>query len=164
MNKKKTFDSSQLNDQDQEILIAFQKRRMHFNTFLYENKLENTTCPGCGFPSLSEDWFHEICSVCNWQNDGQDDPEANLVSGGPNYQLSLTENRLIIGRKLNELANENQSEINHNPLEVLQAFEKHNTRMIALEDKMMDVKSDDPLWEEWHKTRKEILKDLFKNK
>ncbi|MGW5864654.1 CPCC family cysteine-rich protein [Streptomyces sp. NPDC055239] len=35
----------------------------------------------------------EICPVCFWEDDGQDDHNADRVRGGPNYGLSLTEAR-----------------------------------------------------------------------
>ncbi|MGJ4881685.1 MULTISPECIES: CPCC family cysteine-rich protein [unclassified Bradyrhizobium] len=35
----------------------------------------------------------EICPVCYWEDDGQDDHDADLVRGGPNGALSLTEAR-----------------------------------------------------------------------
>jgi Cysteine-rich CPCC len=36
---------------------------------------------------------HEICKVCFWHDDGQDDREAELVWLGPNGSLSLTQAR-----------------------------------------------------------------------
>jgi hypothetical protein len=35
----------------------------------------------------------EICKVCFWQDDGQDDHDADAVRGGPNGRLSLTQAR-----------------------------------------------------------------------
>jgi len=35
----------------------------------------------------------EICILCNWEDDGQDDPYADEVWGGPNGDYSLTEAR-----------------------------------------------------------------------
>jgi len=32
----------------------------------------------------------EICPVCFWEDDGQDDHDADVVRGGPNGRLSLT--------------------------------------------------------------------------
>lgn len=50
-------------------------------------------CPCCGCQTLTERGGDEICSVCFWHDDGQDDPDADIVMGGPNYELSLTEAR-----------------------------------------------------------------------
>lgn len=48
------------------------------------------TCPCCGYPTLPERSVYEICPLCWWEDDGQDDFNANAVLGGPNYNYSLT--------------------------------------------------------------------------
>ena len=50
-------------------------------------------CPCCYFPTLTERHGFEICSLCNWEDDGQDDHNADKVLGGPNKSYSLTEAR-----------------------------------------------------------------------
>ena len=50
-------------------------------------------CPCCGFLTLPERGGYDICPVCFWEDDGQDDHDADEVRGGPNYTLSLTETR-----------------------------------------------------------------------
>jgi Cysteine-rich CPCC len=50
-------------------------------------------CPCCGCFSLSELAGHEICKVCYWHDDGQDDSNADAVWGGPNELVSLTQAR-----------------------------------------------------------------------
>jgi hypothetical protein len=47
-------------------------------------------CPCCSCKSLYGRGQDEICPVCFWHDDGQDDPEADEVWGGPNYDLSLS--------------------------------------------------------------------------
>lgn len=49
-------------------------------------------CPCCGLPTLDERGIYDICELCWWEDDGQDDPHASEVWGGPN-QGSLTEAR-----------------------------------------------------------------------
>jgi len=34
-----------------------------------------------------------MCPVCFWEDDGQDDHGADIIRGGPNHGLSLTEAR-----------------------------------------------------------------------
>jgi hypothetical protein len=51
-------------------------------------------CPCCGCKTLSERGGFEICPVCFWEDDGQDDHDADDVRGGPNGALSLTEARV----------------------------------------------------------------------
>ena len=50
-------------------------------------------CPCCGFRTLGERGGYEICSVCFWEDDGQDEHDADEVRGGPNGDLSLTQAR-----------------------------------------------------------------------
>jgi hypothetical protein len=50
-------------------------------------------CPCCGYPTLSEAAAYEICELCNWEDDGQGDEEADEVWGGPNSDYSLAEAR-----------------------------------------------------------------------
>lgn len=50
-------------------------------------------CPCCGYPTLDERGAYDICVLCNWEDDGQDDPYADEVWGGPNADYSLTEAR-----------------------------------------------------------------------
>jgi hypothetical protein len=47
-------------------------------------------CPCCGYLTLDERGMYEICPVCFWEDDGQDDHDADRVRGGPNRGLSLS--------------------------------------------------------------------------
>ncbi|WP_075617968.1 CPCC family cysteine-rich protein [Paenisporosarcina indica] len=55
--------------------------------------MQKAICPCCGFPTLEKRDNDDICKICKWQDDGQDDPHADEVFGGPNYDYSLTEAR-----------------------------------------------------------------------
>jgi hypothetical protein len=46
-------------------------------------------CPCCGFVTLTMRSAYEICPLCFWEDDGQDDHDADQVRGGPNGKLSL---------------------------------------------------------------------------
>jgi hypothetical protein len=50
-------------------------------------------CPCCGLKTLRERGGFEICPVCFWEDDGQDDENADEVLGGPNGEISLTQGR-----------------------------------------------------------------------
>ena len=51
-------------------------------------------CPCCGCRSLDARGNYDICRVCWWEDDGQDNDNADNVMGGPNYHLSLTQGRI----------------------------------------------------------------------
>jgi hypothetical protein len=50
-------------------------------------------CPCCGYPTLGSLGEFEVCSLCCWEDDGQDDEDADIVRGGPNHSFSLVEAR-----------------------------------------------------------------------
>lgn len=51
-------------------------------------------CPCCRCKTLDERGVYEICPVCFWEDDGQDDHDARVIRGGPNGSLSLSQGRL----------------------------------------------------------------------
>ena len=55
------------------------------------NKMES--CPCCGMKTIEERGQFEICKICWWEDDGQDNENANEVWGGSNYDVSLTQAR-----------------------------------------------------------------------
>lgn len=42
-------------------------------------------CPCCGHLTLDERAGFEICAVCFWEDDGQDDVDAHMDRGGPHH-------------------------------------------------------------------------------
>ena len=58
-----------------------------------KGKNGNFACPCCGYATLGEEGGYEICVLCFWEDDGQDDPKADENWGGPN-SVSLTEARI----------------------------------------------------------------------
>ncbi|WP_425458660.1 CPCC family cysteine-rich protein [Actinomadura decatromicini] len=54
---------------------------------------EPYACPCCGYLTLEQRGFFEICPVCFWEDDGQDEHDVDVVRGGPNRRLSLGQAR-----------------------------------------------------------------------
>jgi hypothetical protein len=52
-------------------------------------------CPCCGFVfvTLAQRGAYEICDVCFWEDDGQDEHDVGEIRGGPNHDLSLRKAR-----------------------------------------------------------------------
>ena len=50
-------------------------------------------CPCCRYATLAGRGHFEICPVCFWEDDGQDDHDATVARGGPNGALSLEDER-----------------------------------------------------------------------
>lgn len=92
------------NDDDEETLrrawFAVYVERLDSSSVLASPDGGPYRCPCCHRLTLGERGGFEICSVCFWEDDGQDDHDADVVRGGPNGALSLTkarENYLRIG-------------------------------------------------------------------
>lgn len=83
------------------MIIAFDIRRKWFNEYCDKVNGElpaflgakTFTCPCCGYPTLDGRGDYSICHLCFWEDDGQDDPEADEIWGGPNGVWSLTDAR-----------------------------------------------------------------------
>lgn len=58
---------------------------------LEESKLHS--CPCCGYRTLTIRGEYDICRVCWWEDDGQDNETADKKIGGPNGMVSLTRAR-----------------------------------------------------------------------
>jgi len=56
------------------------------------------SCPCCGHRTLPERGAYDLCPECDWEDDGQDDHDADVVRLGPNGQQSLTAARLAYTR------------------------------------------------------------------
>ena len=49
-------------------------------------------CPCCGHATLTERGAFQLCPICFWEDDGQDNADAGVDRGGPN-PTSLSEAR-----------------------------------------------------------------------
>lgn len=80
-------------------IIELNERRKWFNKLIVELKKKGfeqekwNTCPCCGYPTIGAKGNYEICMLCMWEDDGQDDEDADKILGGPNHDYSLSEAR-----------------------------------------------------------------------
>ncbi len=63
------------------------------NVVRASEQLATYRCPCYSSLTLHGRSQDEICPVCFWHDDGQDDHDADEVRGGPNRSLSLKEGR-----------------------------------------------------------------------
>jgi len=91
----------------EQILEELQQRRRAFDQLcqrLWNDHVPSyesfncCTCPVCGYPTLSERGNYDLCVLCDWEDDGQDDDEADEVWYGPNSEYSLSEARMNFAR------------------------------------------------------------------
>jgi len=156
--------NKELLESELKILEDFRLRRAIFDSYLKsKNKEENIfTCPSCGYPTLSERRGYDICDICKWEDDGQDDKDADEIWGGPNGRLSLTQSRLLIGQELQQFADSLKGTIITDPDKFTLILEEHNKRMEIVDDKIKgDTDINDPLWDEWSRIRDIIKIELI---
>ncbi|MEO5952293.1 MAG: CPCC family cysteine-rich protein [Chloroflexia bacterium] len=82
-------------------------------------------CPCCGYPTLSERGSYLIGELCDWEDDGQDDPHVDERWGGPNGSYSLAEAR----------ANFKQHLTIYSPLEEARRTKRYKTNLARTEAK-----------------------------
>ena len=163
-NKVMAQENLKLSEEEKQIIATFQKRRKIFNTYIKKHNLTKlmTTCPSCGYATLEAKGNYEICPICDWEDDLQDDKDADEIWGGPNGDLSLTANRLLIGKELLKLADSLNGQICDDPDTFIKILESHNERMEEVSKKIKgDTKFGDQLWIEWEKTKKIIKQELI---
>lgn len=64
----------------------FERHKKHRNRYI--------TCPACGYPTLLERDSYEMCQLCHWEDEGQDDPNADDPIDGLNGRVSLAQARI----------------------------------------------------------------------
>jgi hypothetical protein len=77
-----------------EYLLACLRAMAHDVTGIDGEPVSLQSCPCCGYRTLNSRGNYEICNVCWWEDDGQDNKNANQARGGPNYGVSLTRARI----------------------------------------------------------------------
>ncbi len=157
------FDSSTLSTEDNNILAEFNTRRAIVGRYIRQHKIQRFTCPSCAFPTLYQQGVFEVCAVCDWEDDGQDDEDTDDIVGGPNGKLSLTEYRVATGYMLRTLCHQEKGVLVGEPAQILTIIEKHEAGMDAFHEvHSMNVDDDHPVWEAWKKEKMKLRIDLIK--
>ncbi len=165
-NYPRKFDVANIDSDGKQALVDLVERRKIFDEYLKKNDIKLFTCPSCGYPILSERDGYEICSICNWEDDGQDNETADEIWGGPNASLSLTESRLQIGKMLQALAKSLRGTMNLSPAEVLRILNDRDRRIDSFQKEKISMHTDigDPVWKEYDQLKKNTLSQLIMKK
>lgn len=126
-------------------------------------KVIKFTCPCCGYPTLTERKGFEMCIICGWEDEGQDDKNLNEIRS-PNG-ISLLEGRKNFEKTFdsNIAANVDSKKTKENYLsikkELISSFEElyKNSK-----DKII-IKKINKLFNQYEVTLKQSIK-IFENK
>jgi hypothetical protein len=79
--------------------------------------------------------------------------------------MSLTQSRLKIGSELKLMADSTNGKVVTDPVQFFNILNEHERRMKTDEEKIKDdADTNDPVWENWRRTRELIKSELVKSK
>jgi cysteine-rich CPCC protein len=100
-------------------------------------------CPCCGYRTLTQRAAYEVCLLCWWEDDGQDEHDADKIRGGPNGKESLTSARLNFHDHLTMYPQDADSRVGG--ADTAEEIQAKRALMAAL-DRLREVSpSDDPV-------------------
>lgn len=143
------------------------QRRKFYDEYLSNKTFQLFTCPGCGFPTLTSREEYDICNVCNWEDEQENEEQADEVLGSPNYDLSLNRNRINIERALQDIVKKQTGAVITDPDTVITILNNHKIRMLSFDSKISyDTDINDPIGTIRKELRVMVLQDLVvpKNK
>lgn len=151
-------------EQIKDILDFFKNRRAVFETYISQNGLQRmaTCCPSCGFPTLHPPAIHEICDICNWQNDGQDDHDADIEYGAPNAE-SLTDSRIEFGLALDESGFNMNASIIQKPEILLTILKEYDQKLEDAATTAFNENSIDNPNNPYTIMKGKLIQEIFKN-
>jgi hypothetical protein len=134
------------------------KRRAFFNSQSPRGGPEKVSwpirfaCPCCGYPTLEDERSnYDICGLCYWEDDGQDDADADEVRGGPNHEYSLSEARQNFVRFLTMLEPGRGGAAGRRESEEAQRLKRE---LITVFDEMTRIHSESELEELWRQVER----------
>ncbi len=125
-------------------------------------KITRVTCPCCGFPTLEERGNYDICELCNWEDDVEDDKNSSKVWGGPNGKYSLDQAREnFLEYKIMYSPGNNTTITGKDSAE----REGLKTDLISVFNKMLTASKDSlpSLWKQALKIEKGLYKELCRS-
>jgi len=126
--------------------VFFERNQKHRHRFF--------VCPACGYPTLHRRFSYESCSLCHWEDDGQDDPRADEPNGGPN-DSSLTQARRNFNQTYSVWSWEEQGEFSQENWHRIFAPEAQERKAVLcrLYDRLMEVSEIDEIRHIWGEIR-----------
>ena len=120
-------------------------------------KINRVTCPCCGYPTLEERGNYDICELCDWEDDGQDDDDSSKTMGGPNGGYSLDEARENFKKYGIMYTPENNTTITGKESEEQRTLK---LKLIKIFDRMIIEQMPSKLWKQALKAEKSLYQEL----
>ncbi|MBF7074603.1 hypothetical protein ISG33_14450 [Glaciecola sp. MH2013] len=123
-------------------------------------KLNRVTCPCCGYPTLEARGNYDICELCDWEDDGQDDEDSSKVLGGPNGGYSLDEARKNFNKYRIMYSPDNNTTITGGDSE---ERVKLKIELASVFDRMISENNTSELWKQALKIEKALDQELTRS-
>lgn len=134
-------------------LQKYYRRRAIFEAMALPAEEIYSICYACGYPATTG-CSYDCCYFCDWENELETEEDAYHFSG-PNG-ISLTENRIAIGKTVNIIAKKLNKRISTNYAEVYQKISYYNNHYDELPKNPQKV--DCRLYEKfWHGNQAERI-------
>jgi len=98
----------------------------------------------------------DICILCGWQDDGQNDEDADRVYGGPNGSYSLTEARANFSKYLVKYSSDNETKNFSIDLSEEIAIKKHLINLFDENKLLNDKNKKEKIWLEISRTKDKL--------
>lgn len=128
---------------------AFAMRRLFFERHP-EHCNSYVVCPACGYPTLSCRNGYDYCSLCHWEDDGQDDHWADQPNCRPN-DGSLAQARMNFAdtysvwspAEKNDFSQGNQYRI------FSETAQREKKKLCGLYDRLLSLETDEQIRHQW---------------
>lgn len=85
-----------------DVVKDFKKRRAFFKQYLQLYHVQKYVCESCGFPVLDDKGVYDVCIICNWEDNGYNDEQAEDPNHSCTEKLTLTAYRIQIAKEILE--------------------------------------------------------------
>lgn len=125
----------------------FAKRRQFFERNP-QHRNGYCVCPSCGYPTLTTRHCYSYCTLCCWEDDGQDDPWGHYLNGGPNSG-TLNQSRKNFTETMTMYSSEELDEMEGDYKKRILDDRERTIKICSLMDRLMNVKKDTEIKRIW---------------
>ncbi|QTD38698.1 hypothetical protein JL193_05375 [Polaribacter batillariae] len=82
------------------ILQNYEDRKNLFESYLKQYEELSFICASCGYPTINKPASYEVCSICEWEDNGYNDNQLFRFNHATHEPLTLFEYRINIGEQI----------------------------------------------------------------